>query len=482
MSNLIDGRERPNRQMRIALIGFTSEYFLPFARALQEANIEVYWVHSLRSFTHYLLKHGIGPDRILDLSDASLWQEVPHDAVDQLSQLEAADLPRINNIILMDRLLRQKPYAFAISYLAYSSRAISTFFIDNGIGYVGSGRDTALQLLGMLVCRKLDVVWSGTTYLRLPIERYMFTKTHETDHILPLGVVTDDARKEAQSFLDSFRHGVAKPYVRPSSMSWGNVFRRFPLHLQAGWQLLLNTRYDRGNDFARYTLPSLIRMWLQKKINLHQSRALIRLQNGNGSRPFLLFGLHRQPESSIDVIGAYYSDQYLLVQTIARSMPLGYELLVKLHISDVDGWPSRALKQFAALPGVRLISPLADSRELLKRAAMVVTNSGTMAYEAGLMGKPAITFSKVHFNSLPTVRYCSSVVALPALIDELLSRQPQTDDDQRVLDVVTEFIAHSFVGMPNRSVFHSALTDNDLESLVSAYRALERYGANRQQP
>jgi hypothetical protein len=156
-------------------------------------------------------------------------------------------------------------------------------------------------------------------------------------------------------------------------------------------------------------------------------------------------------------------------------MPVGYELLVKVHMSDADGWPAAFFQDLAAIPSVRLIDPQADSRKLLNGAALTITNSGTMAYEAGLLGRPAITFSRVHFNVLPTVHYCGSIVELPQLIDKTLRRAPQPDDEQRIIAVLSEFFAHSFAGLPNRALFYSDLTDTDLEGMVGAYRALHAF-------
>jgi hypothetical protein len=149
---------------------------------------------------------------------------------------------------------------------------------------------------------------------------------------------------------------------------------------------------------------------------------------------------------------------------------------VKLHISDADGWPLRFYRQLEAIPGVKLVHPTADSRRLLTGAALTITNSGTMAYEAGLLCKPAITFSRVHFNELPTVRYCESPPALPALIDEMLQRRVSDDDERAVIDFMTRMFAWSFPGMPNRGVFDSPLGEADLHSLVLAYQKLfDRY-------
>jgi hypothetical protein len=320
------------------------------------------------------------------------------------------------------------------------------------------------------------------TYLRLPIERFMFTASDHTDEILPLGDVRPEHARAAREYLKSFRSDSLLPYVRPSSITWGSVLRRLPLHFAAGWQLLLQARYDAGNRFARYPLIDIAKMYLRKKRNLLQANLFLKTHDEASNRPYVLFGLHRQPESSIDVVGAYFSDQTYLIRTIARSIPAGYDLLVKVHISDADGWPLRFYRTLEAIPAVRLISPTSDTRKLLLGAELTVTNSGTMAYEAGLLGRPAITFSRVHYNELPTIRYCTSPTELPELIDELLRRGRKPGDDVAIEAFLARMYAWSAPGLPNREIFSVPLTDLDLESLINAYEALFARHAQRREP
>jgi hypothetical protein len=463
----------------LALIGYTSHYFLPFARHLEAEGFSVYWVHSLRSFTHYLLRNGVPAERILDLSDPRQFEWDPVAADRELADVEATDLPRINDIILMDRHLRTRRYRLALAYLAFASRSLRAFIVKHRISMLSSGRDTALQILSMLVARRCGILWAGVAYVRLPIERFMLTATHGSDEVLPLGTVRPEHLEQARQYLAAFRKDSLKPYLRPSSTSWRGVWQRLPAHLIEGWRLLVQARHDAGNAFARYTLADILGMYLRKKVNLIQADLFLKTHRAPGTRPYVYFGLHRQPESSVDVVGASFSDQAAFVRTLARSLPAGYDLLVKLHASDADGWRLRFYRNLEALPGVRLIDPLADSRRLLRNAALTITNSGTMAYEAGLLGLPAITFSRVHFNQLPSVHYCDSPVALPALIDRLLGSQTRPDDDA-IEAFLARMLAWSFPGMPNRAIFRAHLTPEDLASLARAYHALHAYCVQRQ--
>lgn len=460
----------------IALIGYTSPFFLPFGQVLEEHGIRVHWLHSLRSFTRTLLGSGIPATRIRDVSDWQTFERDPERALKELAPLEAPGLPRINDLILMDRRLRTKSYAFALGYLATAARELHTLIDTDGVRCFGSGRDTSLQMMALLVANARGIPWAGAAYMRLPTERFMLTRTHCTDQIYPLGEPTAEHSAAAKAYVESFRANALRPYVRSSSSSWGGVLRRLPGHFRDGWDLLKQTRHDVGNDFARYPLSSIAAMYLRKKMNLLQANLRLKTIDAPSSRPYVYFGLHRQPESSVDVLGSWYSDQPNLIRTIARAIPAGYDFLVKLHISDADGWPLSFYRDLEAIPSVKLVHPTADSRRILTGAALTVTNSGTMAFEAGLLGKPAITFARVHFNELPTVAYCESPTQLPALVDEMLARSAEPGDNAAIEEFMTRMLAWSFAGMPNRGVFASPLSGQDLESLVVAYdRLMARY-------
>lgn len=457
---------------KIALVGYTSPIFIPFASALEDGGFRVHWIHSLRSFTERLLANGIDAARIRDVSDPRRFEPDIERVHTLLSGLERPGLPRINDLILMDRRVRTKPYEFALRYLATLARELHALIDTDGVRCFASGRDTSLQMLALLVANARGIPWAGATYMRLPNERFMLTRAHVTDTIYPLGEVSDEQRAAARAYVESFRTNALRPYVLSSSSSWGSVLKRLPMHLREGWRMVQQSRFDAGNDFARYPLSALARMYARKKWHLLQSNLFLRPQVTAGTRPYVYFGLHRQPESSVDVLGSWFSDQPNFVRTLARSIPLGHDFYVKLHVSDVDGWPLRFYRMLEAIPAVKIIGPTADSRGLLGGAALTITNSGTMAFEAGLLGKPAITFSRVHFNELPTLRYCATPPDLPALIDEQLARRPLPGDDAAIFEFMARMFAWSFPGLPNRSIFDTALRDSDLASLVGAYQKL----------
>jgi capsular polysaccharide biosynthesis protein len=460
-------------QKRIALIGYDPDYFQTFGQALDEGGFEVFWVHITRDAARaHRAMSCTPPERILDstagfrpeLSDAERCRN-------ELSQLESASNPRIHDIILMDRILRNKSYRFASCYINHLQQLLSNFLTENSIALVSSGRDSALQLVSMLVCRKLGIPWVVPTRMRIPQNMYMFASGHETASIVDIRPSTDEDRAWAEAFLRSFNTRPEKPAQRQATRTAVDILRMAPRHAKIFFSLLKKSVADRGNDYSRYTTGRILWLYLRRRFNLLLYKAFPPY-SAPGDQPFCLYGLHTQPESSIDVAGSYFSDQTALITFISRSLPVGYELYVKIHPSDVGGKSLSFYRKIAALPGVRLIGAEVDSSELLPSASIIFTLTGTIGYEAGLIGRRVVAFANNYFNRMPTVHYCESPRQLPALIDSLLNAKPPEDLKERLITFIAELKSRSFHGEVNRMHEGQALTDRDLKTLREAYDAL----------
>jgi hypothetical protein len=458
---------------RIALVRYTPGYFWSFGQALEQTGFEVYWINAMYSDARYLLDHGVSSERVLD---TTWFEPSAYDLAEcrrRLAKLEISDGPRIHDIILMDRILRNKPQEFAIKYLGHMEQIISAFLTDNNIAMVTSGRDTALQLLTMLVCRRLSIPWVVPTRARIPQEMYGFCQRHDTEDLIRLREVTSDDRAWARDFLRAFETKVLKPALKTSARGFGDVLRLLPLHARVFMNELKKSFKDHGNDYACYPIPSLIQMYLRRRINLLRY-ILSPPYSAPGNMPFCLYALHTQPESSIDVVGSYFSDQLALITFIARSLPISHELYVKVHPTDVDGKNPSFYRQIVSIPGVRLIGHGVDSHDLLKRTSLVFALSGTIAYEAGLMGKPVVTFARNYFNTLPTLHFCDAPPRLPSLINALLDTAPPSNWRRKVVDFLSELKASCFEGEVNRTygASISSLSSQDLSTLQQAYNSL----------
>ncbi len=463
------------KRKNIALINYPGDYFAQFGSVLGRGGFNVFWVCINRSDAQYLLRNmSVPPRQVLDVNAGLKDRNCDTSACrEKLAYLEGSEGPRIYDIIMMDRMLREKDLPFALQYLEHIRDKLSRFFAEKEISIVTSGRDSALQLMAMLVCRSMGIPWVVPTRLRIPKETYGFCAGHDADNFLRIRQRRPDDRKWSESVLENYQDTSSRPALKVAASSFKDVFSLIRPHFLHFLNLLKRSYFDRGNDFSRYTIPKIIGMYAKRRINMITFN-IVSPWTSPGTGPFCIYALHTQPESSIDVAGSFFSDQIALIAFIARSLPVSHELYVKVHPTDVDGKTWAFYMRIKKIRGVRLIGADVDSLELIVKTSLVFTLAGTIGYEAGLRGKPVIAFAKNYFNALPTVHYCGSPPELPALVAALIDKPPPENWRSDVIEFLTDYRGRIFDGEVNRMYGTNPrrLTEADLAMLQNAYNVL----------
>ena len=472
------------RKRRLAFVGLIPSQAWKLARRLERDGFEVYWIQKWKSEVEWLRGRGIEPARILDASAAGPLN-VPED-VARLVDVEREEYPTINEIILMDRHLRRIDPEDARQYIRFLVQVLTPFMGENQLDLVSTRRDTALQILAMSVAASCGIRAVIPTRLRLPRHRFGFTDSHEERELLWLRPLEKHDYEAASSFLATFRAAKVQPLYIPALASGKAIVRELPRHLRTLWRVVRDGWYDDDNYYSRWNARELVATYLRKKRNLIGQTVADVTEGFSADRRILLFAMQTQPESSVDVLGSFHSDQFTLITQIVRAMPASHQLYVKLHPASCDSFSPSYLKQLAALPGVKVLDRHIGSREALERSDIVFTISSTIAFEAGLLAKSAIIFSNTFFKGLPTVHQCTEPTKLPKLVRKLLGKTSDPDVDDHIISFLAELFARSYDGEVNRfgtrlSEYEGdKLTEDELSTLVSAYTdvaaAFERAG------
>lgn len=143
-----------------------------------------------------------------------------------------------------------------------------------------------------------------------------------------------------------------------------------------------------------------------------------------GVGPFAFFPLHTEPEVSLLVQGRGLLNQIEVARSLASSLPVGWKLLVKEHPASVGKRPVSYYRKLLAIPNVCLVRTSCKSNELIARASLVVTISGTIGFEAILQGKPVAVLGNTPFEFLPAgmIRRLTAPSRYAIEIGELLAQ------------------------------------------------------------
>ena len=95
-------------------------------------------------------------------------------------------------------------------------------------------------------------------------------------------------------------------------------------------------------------------------------------------------------------------DQFFLIQSLSKNIPVNCKLLIKEHPSMIEAHSrgKEFYKEISNLPNVEIVDFKLSGTEIVKKAKLVVILDGSSAIEAILMGVPVLTMSNFLYSFL----------------------------------------------------------------------------------
>jgi hypothetical protein len=217
----------------------------------------------------------------------------------------------------------------------------------------------------------------------------------------PAYALADEAgRMSAKRFLNEFRLQPGPPRPSPSYESESEESRilegYLPSLLPRIWQFLVRA-IERPDMFD----PDSIRVSIMNNFGLLRN-SVRRIRKWRNARrfdlgslqefpeKFIFFPLQYSPEASINTPAPYFVDQFRVIDAVRFSMPSNYVLVVKEHPACLEMRPLEFMRQIHNCPGVLIADATIRATDIMKRAAVTVTVTGTAALEGLFMGLPTL--------------------------------------------------------------------------------------------
>jgi hypothetical protein len=394
-----------------------------------------------------------------------------------LASLECDEVPTIHNMIMSDRHVSKLPYEDALAYATFIARRFSDLYLELQPSVIIGGFDDLQGAIGLAVARQMDVPWYAMIFSVIPSGRAALCA-----NLSPASVVVFDKRREidlreeAERLLSAFEAKAMRvpAYIQPKLDAPSVILKQIPGQLRALYRVLSRRklrRFLKYSEFANtYSVSALVREAFRLRKNLWRLRGFELIEEPI-ARPYAFFGLHMQPESSIDVFAHFYSNQLRVIELMARSLPPTHTLLVKLHKSDAANYSRKQLANMKRFPGVEIVSPYADTFELIRRADLVFTIQGTIGQEAALLGKPFILFGDSPTKIFPSASTVGKTIDLPKLVRQKLAELPP--DRSQIAYAFARFLAPYYPATVNDWSIRP--TDTEIDGYVQLFSALQRY-------
>jgi hypothetical protein len=394
-----------------------------------------------------------------------------------LASLEQRNVPTIHNMILGDPIVSKLPYEEALAYAGFLANRLMAVGQQVKPSLIIGDFDRVHGSMTLAVARKLNIPWFALRFSVLPPGLAGFCENLSPASTIALRALSADRlRPLAESALRDFEAERIKAHAprTPNFLAPAYIVRRIPSQLRSffatcrrGW-----TRgYNKYTDAKiGYSVAAMLKESLRFRRNAMQLPRT-RMATQVPADPFVFFGLHFQPEASIDVCAHFYSNQVRVVELISRSLPPTYKLLVKLHKSAAAHYSRSQLAEFTKFPGVELVSPDANTREFIERASVVFSIQGTIGLEAALLGKPVVMFADSPTQIFPNVSTIGRLTEFPDLVRKKLT--------ERSLDraaTVEAFMAYlAPLGRASLNDWTKRPTDAEIAGYVELFDLLAAY-------
>ncbi len=150
---------------------------------------------------------------------------------------------------------------------------------------------------------------------------------------------------------------------------------------------------------------------------------------------FIYFPLQCQPEATIEVQSAFFSNQIEISRLVAMSLPDDYTLVVKEHPDMVGLRPLSYLKKIARTPNIKLIDYRISSEKVIKKCSMIISPNSTSLAEAAFYKKPGIQLGDLGITLLfPNVVKYSNMPTLSNRITEHFKSDFYNNDYEKKLE------------------------------------------------
>ena len=121
-------------------------------------------------------------------------------------------------------------------------------------------------------------------------------------------------------------------------------------------------------------------------------------------KEIIYFPLHLQPEMATAALGGIYVDQVLAIERLSRRIPENVVIVIKENPKQTSYQrPVLFFERLKRLDNVCIVPSFLNTFDLISRSIAVATVTGTVAWEAINMGKPAIVFGNAWYAQLPGV-------------------------------------------------------------------------------
>lgn len=267
-----------------------------------------------------------------------------------------------------------------------------------------------------------DVVSGTSTHFHALMDKGLFG---EESRIIARSIIEETSKKGL------IYEGANKSIAKGRAFKPLAAIKAFPRALAAEGlkfidPVLRRDHHDPGSIIPWYYThlkQPIAERYIKLRLNNSGRLATLEMMENKSFGEFCFFPLQSEPEVSLQVLGRpYHKNQIELLRNLAASLPAGMKLVVKEHPRSMGLRPYAYYKMLFDIPNLYLADVHAASIPMVKASSFVGVISGTIGFEAIMMGKPVLILGHPKYEDVRgnMTRKCFNLFDMPIIIRELL--------------------------------------------------------------
>lgn len=425
---------------KIAFIvnGYKTPLFFKIAKHIEEKHhIESLWISPNKEWADWLINQGSKEENILDIS--KYWNKTTGSVSGReiLATIEKTLPYSISTIIKIDRNLKSKPQEYATKYLEVVAEKTYSFLHGQNVTKIFSEQTWAFDIIPAYIAESLGAESLVPHTVRFPSDHFGFFKGALHEKILKTNN-NKNTSSHAKDLLEEFRTKDIKPFY----FSGNNKLPKLKLDYIKKAIKHINW----SNDETKNTTSKLISMRIQEVVNsISIKKEISAWHTEPSASKYVLLTLHKQPEASVDLLDHYNSQQLELAINIANSLPMHYKLMIKEHSNAIGDRGLKWFQELKKIHNIQLVNPYIPVRPFIEKSEVVISVSGTVCLETGILGKKAICTANVFFKDILALSDCSIKEIAKHAKNEFSDINPPSEE--MILKYLNNTLSDSFKGV-----------------------------------
>ena len=204
-------------------------------------------------------------------------------------------------------------------------------------------------------------------------------------------------------------------------------------------------------------------------------------QPANFNNPFIYYALSFEPERTTNPDGGEFHDQAIALAKLRELVPQDVQIIVKEHPTQFyrieRGTRGRSPVFYNLLnniEGITLVGDDTDSLELIRKSVFVSSISGTVGFEAAIMGKPSLIFGDAWYAGCPNILKWDHTISYNAIADYVC--QPPEAITEFLIEEKDRYMVPGCINISSQKKFAHHLDDKfRRDENAGVYHLLKRF-------